>query len=86
MPSLTIRDIPETLLQRMRRAARAERRSLNSQAVQWLEQSASHWIPEHKRRELMQAIQSEREAIYRRHGAGTDSVELIRKMRRRVNT
>jgi hypothetical protein len=81
MPSLTIRDIPETLLRRMRRAAQVERRSLNSQAVQWLEQSAKQWTPQQKRRELMEAIQSEREAIYQRHGAGTETVELIRKMR-----
>src|SRR5260370_1740275 len=82
MPSLTVRDIPKALLDRMRRAAKTERRSLNSQAVQWLEQSATQWTSSSEL-DLVKAIRAERAAMFRRHGRGTDSVELVRRVRRR---
>jgi hypothetical protein len=83
MPSLTIREIPETIIKRMRQAAKVERRSLNSQAIKWLEQAAQEWHGPSKRRELFAAIQANRESILRRQGMGSDSVELIRAMRQR---
>lgn len=78
MASLTIRNIPETVMKRLRRAAADERRSLNSQAVLWLEESAGQWI---NKRELLERIRASREEIYKRHGMGSDSAEIIRRMR-----
>ena len=40
MPSLTIRNIPEKLIQRIREAAAEERRSVNAQVLYWLERAA----------------------------------------------
>lgn len=37
MPSLTLKDVPEELLERLRERARAERRSLSAQAIVELE-------------------------------------------------
>jgi len=82
MASLTIRDIPEPVLRRMRRAAKAERRSLNSQAVLWLEERADQWKGV-KLRDVVAAIRSHREAMLHRHGQSPDSVTLVRSSRRR---
>jgi hypothetical protein len=83
MPSLTIREIPEDTLKQMRRAAKEQRRSLNSQALVWLEQCAKQMRTVEQRRELFEAIRATKASILRRHGRGGDSVELIRAMRRR---
>jgi plasmid stability protein len=83
MPSLTIREIPETLIKRMRQAAKAEGRSLNSQAIKWLEQAAQEWHEPSRNRDLFEAIQANRESIRQRQGLGSDSVELIQAMRHR---
>jgi Antitoxin FitA-like, ribbon-helix-helix len=83
MPSLTIRDIPEPILRQMRRAAKAERRSLNSQAVRWLEERATQWKNTTDIHNLVASIRAEREAMFRRHGQEIDSVELVRRSRRR---
>ena len=40
MPSLTVRDIPDTLLQRLRENAEANRRSLNAEVLVSLERAA----------------------------------------------
>lgn len=39
MPSLTLKGIPETLLERLRNRAKTERRSLNQQAIRMLEEA-----------------------------------------------
>ena len=83
MPSLTIRDIPEPILREMRRAAKAEHRSLNSQAVQWLEERASQSKNRADIHSLVASIRANREAMFRRHGTTGDSVELVRRSRRR---
>lgn len=83
MRSLTIRAIPESVLKKMRRAAKEQRRSLNSQALDWLEQGAERWHNQERQRDLFDAIRANRQSIFRRHGLGTDSVELVRNMRRR---
>jgi len=83
MPSLTIREIPEDVLKKMRRAAKEQRRSLNSQALEWLEQSANQWRRGTDLHELLESIRTTRESIGRRYGRGTDSVELVRAMRQR---
>ena len=81
MASLTIRNIPEEVMKRLRQAATEEHRSINSQAVQWLEQGAGQWMSPRGRAKLVRDIQSLREAIARRHGPGSDSTEIIRRMR-----
>lgn len=83
MPSLTIRNIPEPVLRRMRQAAKVERRSQNSQAVHWLENGATQWEGARDLHRAIAAIRERREAMFRRHGKGIDSVELVRRTRRR---
>ena len=43
MATLTVENIPETLLQALRQAAEEGRRSLDAQALHWLQQKADHW-------------------------------------------
>ena len=83
MASLTIRDIPEPVLRRMRQAAKVERRSLNSQAIHWLESGAAHFEDAKDLHRVVAAIRERRETMFRRHGMGIDSVELVRRTRRR---
>ena len=71
-------------MKKMRRAAKAERRSLNSQAVLWLEERATQWKSVNLR-DVVASIRSEREAMFRRHGEGPNSVNLVRSSRRRVS-
>ena len=81
MPSLTIRNIPEPLMDDLRRIAKQERRSVNAQAIHCLEDSAQRRRDLKRRARVVEQIQKTREAIYRRHGLGSDSTELIRCMR-----
>jgi len=67
----------------MRRAAKEQRRSLNSQALEWLEQSANQWRRETDLHDLLESVRTTRESIGRKQGRGTGSVELVRAMRRR---
>lgn len=46
MPNLTIKRIPEPLLERLRRSAAQNRRSLNSEVLYRLEQSVEHVVAE----------------------------------------
>jgi len=69
----------------MRQAAKVERRSLNSQAVRWLENSAAQWEDAKDIHRAVAAIRERREAMFRRHGKGIDSVELVRRTRDRVH-
>ena len=55
MATLTIENLPEELLLQLSRAAEQGNRSLNTQALYWLEQKASYW-----------AACQEREAALRR--------------------
>ena len=84
MASLTIRNIPESVLKMMRQTAKQEHRSLNSQALEWLEQSAQRQQSNGDLGDLLKSIATNREAMYRKYGPGTDSVKLLRAMRRRV--
>ncbi len=83
MPSLTIREIPEDVLKKMRRAAKEQHRSLNSQALEWLEHSAKQWRRRTELHDLLESIRVTRESVYQRYGRGTDSVDLVRVMRQR---
>jgi len=60
MPSLTIRGIPETLLERLRRSAGQHRRSLNSEVLHRLERSIV--APDERPRERLARIRMLREA------------------------
>jgi hypothetical protein len=82
MPSLTIREIPEPLMDKLREAASEGRRSLNAQAVRWFEHAARQWMNERDRAQLLEDIRASRRATVRRHGRGGDSVPIIRRMRR----
>jgi hypothetical protein len=84
MPSLTIRNIPAGVLEKMRRASKTEQRSVNSQAIRWLEQSAKQWSAQDLLPELLEDIRAARESIYRRHRRGTNSAQLTRILRRRA--
>ena len=81
MPSLTVRDIPKGVMERLRQAAAEERRSINAQVVYWIEQSAKRRMTLEERTKLVGDIGSLRQAIFRRHGMGSDSAEIIRQMR-----
>ena len=83
MASLTVRNIPDNLLKTMRRAAREQHRSLNSQALEWLEQGARQQQSRTESSALMESIRINREAMYREFGSDSDSVRLIRAMRGR---
>ena len=43
MATLTLENVPESLLQALGQAAEQSRRSLHDQALHWLEQKAAHW-------------------------------------------
>jgi hypothetical protein len=83
MASLTIRNLSDELLARLREVAADEKRSVNAQALYWLERAARSSRSAEERMRLFDRIWANREAIGRRHGPGTDSVELIRQMRSR---
>jgi plasmid stability protein len=81
MASLTIRNLSDELLARLREVAADEKRSVNAQALYWLERAARSSRSAGERMRLFERIWANREAIGRRHGPGTDSVKLIRQMR-----
>ena len=81
MSSLTVRDIPEEVMQRLREAATEDRRSINSQTVFWLEQAARQRMSLDERTRLVSRVRSLRRAITRRRGTGPDSAKIIRRMR-----
>ena len=81
MPSLTIRNIPDELMDDLRSQAKTERRSLNSQALWCLEYGLTANRDLARRARTVKSIGKLREAIYQRHGVLPDSTGLIRKMR-----
>ncbi len=81
MPSLTIRNLSENLMDRLRGAAREEKRSVNAQALHWLDSGAQRWVSPAERAELLNEIRSLRDRVHDRHGIGTDSSVLTRRAR-----
>lgn len=81
MPSLTIRNLPEDVMESLRDAARIQHRSLNAQVLYWLEIEAHRWGTWEKRVELFNRIDAGRQAILSRHGRLSDSTKMIREMR-----
>lgn len=84
MPSLTIRNLSEELLARLRRAAKEEQRSVNSQALQWLDDGGKAWTSKRERMRLLADIRATRESTRRKDGAGMDSSVLTRRIRDRL--
>lgn len=81
MPSLTIRNIPQEVMEQLRDAARAQQRSLNAQAVHWLRLEGREWGSLEERMRLFEQVRASRKSTLRRHGRGSDSAKLIRQMR-----
>jgi plasmid stability protein len=81
MAGLTIRNLSDELLERLREVAAEEKRSVNAQALYWLERGARSSRTSDERIGLFERIWANRESIGRKHGPGTDSVKLIRRMR-----
>ena len=65
----------------LRRLAKQERRSVNAQTIHCLEDGVRRYRDLERRARVVEQIQKTREALYRRHGLGSDSTELIRRMR-----
>jgi len=78
MPSLTIRDLPEDVMLRLRRAAAEQHRSLNSQAIHWLAQASRREWSRSDWDELLKEVKAARERIPYQ---SVDSADLIREMR-----
>ena len=81
MASLTVRNIPEDVMEALRDAAQAQQRSVNAQALHWLEHGAREQPTQTELNRLFRKIRASREAIYRRYGLGSDSAKIIRDMR-----
>jgi plasmid stability protein len=81
MPSLTIRNISEDLMARLREASKGEKRSVNAQALHWLDSGARRWVGPEERAKLLTEIHSLRDRVYARHGVGSDSAVLTRRAR-----
>lgn len=81
MASLTVRNIPDEVMEKLRKTAAEESRSVNAQIIRWLEDSAARQISRVDRDKLLDGIRALREEIRRTHGVGRDSGELIREMR-----
>lgn len=78
MPSLTIRDLPDDVWRRLRRAAAEQHRSLNAQAIHWLaEASRREWSREDWA-EVLEDMREGRRGLRRQR---KDSGALIRQMR-----
>lgn len=78
MPSLTIRDLPEDVLYRLRRAAAEQRRSLNAQAIHWLADASRREWSRHDWAEVLDDLREGRSGLRRQR---RESAELIRRMR-----
>lgn len=58
MPSLTIKGIPEEVMERLRRQAESHRRSLNSEVIHLLEHSVAHaQVPAAERLQRIRRLQ-----------------------------
>lgn len=81
MASLTIRNIPEHVMKRLREAAEEQRRSINAQSLVWLEEAAGRWVSREDRERIFDEIEQTRERLFRKYGKFPDSAKLVRKMR-----
>ena len=81
MPSLTIRNLSEDLMDRLRQAAQGKKRSVNAQVLHWLDSGARRWVSPAERAKLLTEIRTLRDRVYAHHGMGTDSSVLTRRTR-----
>jgi plasmid stability protein len=81
MASLTVRNIPEQVMSKLRGTAAERNRSLNAQAIRWLQDSANRQASERDWDRFLAEVRAAKREMRRRHGPGTDSAELIRQMR-----
>ena len=80
MASLTIRNIPERVLRKIRRLAATQHRSVNAQVLHWIERGVDE--PDQEELDaLVRKVRASREDLFRRRGIGSDSAVLIRRMR-----
>jgi plasmid stability protein len=73
MPTITIRGLPQELLEQLRKRAREDHRSLNREALHLLEQALQappHGAPEEKRGRLPGGEDADVLAALRRHREG----------------
>jgi plasmid stability protein len=78
MASLTIRDVPDDVLDRLRRVAAEQRRSVNAQAIQWLEDASRRQWSRAEWEDLLGDLRRGRRAL---RSQRSDSAQLIRRMR-----
>ena len=81
MPSLTIRNISKDVIEQIRETASEEHRSVNAQVLHWLERAVQERLRQEELDQLGREIRVMRDATFRRHGIGSDSARLLRKMR-----
>ena len=80
MPSLTIRNLPDDLLERLRNAAAERRRSINAQALEWLSRASRQ---EHSAADCDRVLREVGQTRARLRPRRGDSTRLIRAMRDR---
>jgi plasmid stability protein len=78
MASLTIRDVPDDVLDRLRRVAAEQRRSVNAQAIQWLEDASRRQWNRGEWDDLLEDLRKGRRGL---RSQRSDSAQLIRRMR-----
>ena len=81
MPALTIRSIPDEMLADLRKLAKQERRSLNSQALWCLDYATQESRNKARRARTVGWILKTRAKIRHEQGVLPDSSKLIRQMR-----
>ena len=72
MPSLTIRNLSDDLMDCLRQAAQGEKRSVNAQALHSLDSGARRWASPEERAKLLTEIDSLRDRVYARHYSSRD--------------
>lgn len=78
MASLTIRDLPDDVMNRLRRAAATNRRSINAQAIHWIEEASLRDPGALGWEGLLDGARLLRAEL---PGGGGDSAEIIRETR-----
>ena len=83
MGAMTLRNLEADVVEKLRRRARSEGRSLNSLICEILARAASEEERRARMRRQRPRVAALREAIRRGYGEGTPSEKLVRQDRRR---
>ncbi len=83
MGAMTLRNLDSDVAEVLRRRAASEGRSLNALICEILARDAAEEVRRERMRSQRPEADALRRRIQRRFGGGTDSVDLIRKDRRR---